>query len=98
MLVSLPLPPSNSALEFKRTTTSMSLADEKSIIREVDKIKNAKLQLEEYNSYERMVQEKKVSCIMLQGGNTMGGGGAVSCLYVVKTHLGCTSLLNTKPL
>jgi hypothetical protein len=39
----------------------MSLADEKSIIREVDKIKHAKLQLEEYNSYERMVQEKKVS-------------------------------------
>ena len=53
--------PSNSALEFKRTTTSMSLADEKTILREVDKIKTTKLQLEEYNSYERMVQEKKVS-------------------------------------
>lgn len=49
-----------SALEFKRTTNSMTLADEKLILKEIHVHQRTKTQLEDYNSYERKVQEKKV--------------------------------------
>jgi len=38
----------------------MTLTDEKLILRDIEKVKVVKMQLEEYNSYERKVQEKKV--------------------------------------
>jgi hypothetical protein len=49
-----------SALEFQRTTTSMSLSDEKALLREIEGLQRVKRQLEEYHANERDIQEKKV--------------------------------------
>jgi hypothetical protein len=57
----IPPPPPTRALEFKRTTTSMSLSEEKAILREIAQIKNVKSQLEHYNDFEDKIQDKKVS-------------------------------------
>jgi hypothetical protein len=38
----------------------MKLSDEKALLREIDKVKVMKIQLEDFNAYERKVQEKKV--------------------------------------
>lgn len=46
-------------LEYERTTTSLSLAKEKSILRQIDVIKRSKVQLEEYEEHEILIQEKK---------------------------------------
>ena len=56
-----PSPPTTRALEFKRTTTSMSLSEEKAILREIAQIKTVKSQLETYNDYENKIQDKKVN-------------------------------------
>mmetsp|Transcript_19497 Transcript_19497/g.28900 ORF Transcript_19497/g.28900 Transcript_19497/m.28900 type:complete len:1296 (-) Transcript_19497:52-3939(-) len=47
------------SLESKRTTSSMPLQEEKAILKEIHFLQRVKAQLEEYNLYERKVQEKK---------------------------------------
>jgi len=46
-------------LEFKRTTNSMDLSDEKLILREIQSIQKMKNVLHAYNAGERQIQEKK---------------------------------------
>lgn len=77
-----------STLEFKRTTNSMALSDEKLILREIQSVQRTKSQLEEYNSYERKVQEKKVRIVVLfvvlfVGWQKIRSMNAFQALYVV---------------
>eukprot|EP00566_Odontella_aurita_P003877 CAMPEP_0113591436 /NCGR_PEP_ID=MMETSP0015_2-20120614/37269_1 /TAXON_ID=2838 /ORGANISM="Odontella" /LENGTH=1296 /DNA_ID=CAMNT_0000497819 /DNA_START=165 /DNA_END=4055 /DNA_ORIENTATION=- /assembly_acc=CAM_ASM_000160 len=46
-------------LEYQRTRTSLSLSEEKLILRQKDSIKRSKIQLDEYSNHERGIQEKK---------------------------------------
>jgi len=46
-------------LEKKRTGSSLILSEEKKILRQIDIIEKAKIQLGEYNKHERSIQEKK---------------------------------------
>jgi len=46
-------------LEYHRTRTSLTLSDEKFILRSIDSIKRAKVQLDDFNDHERAIQDKK---------------------------------------
>lgn len=46
-------------LECTRTSTSLPLAEEKRILREIDQIKKSKIQVEENKGHELLIQEKK---------------------------------------
>lgn len=48
------------ALEYKLTTASWTLAEEKKFMREIDTLQKQKMLLEEFHQYEKIVQEKKV--------------------------------------
>jgi hypothetical protein len=48
------------ALEYKRTTTSWTLNEEKAILKEIHAIQKQKLLLEEFQDYEKKVLNKKV--------------------------------------
>jgi hypothetical protein len=48
------------AHERQRTTTSMSLKDEKDILRSIYKIQRQKKTLEEYQDYDVVLKQKKV--------------------------------------
>lgn len=50
----------NRALERKRTVTSVSLAEERQILKEISSIKRIKPQVEEYNKMDEQVQVVKV--------------------------------------
>lgn len=47
------------ALEFRRTTTSLVLAEEKDILRQIDFLKRSKALCEESRKHEQAIQEKK---------------------------------------
>jgi hypothetical protein len=47
-------------LERERTITSIPLAEELEILKQINFAKKSKLQLEEYNAIEKQIQEKKV--------------------------------------
>ena len=51
------------ALEHKRTITSVSLAEERQILKEINSLKRTKLQVEEYNKMDEQAQSMKVSMI-----------------------------------
>ena len=55
----------NRDLEKKRTRSSLILSEEKKILRQIDIIEKAKIQLGEYNKHERSIQEKKVRLILV---------------------------------
>lgn len=55
-----------SALEFKRTTSSLALAKEKDILRKIDSLKRAKMQVEERKQHEETIQEKKAELSALR--------------------------------
>jgi len=48
------------ALEYKRTVTSIPLAEERQILKEIHGIKRTKVQVEEYNKMENQIQSMKV--------------------------------------
>lgn len=48
------------ALEHKRTVTSISLAEERQILKEINGIKKAKIQAEDFNKMEEEIQVMKV--------------------------------------
>ena len=50
----------NSALERKRTITSISLSEEKQILKQIAGIKKTKTQVEEYNVHNKSIQDLKV--------------------------------------
>jgi uncharacterized coiled-coil DUF342 family protein len=50
-----------SALERKRTITSVPLAEERQILKEISKIKKSKLEVEAFLAHDKAVQETKVS-------------------------------------
>lgn len=54
------------ALEYKRTTTSWTLNEEKAILKEIHGIQKQKLLLEEYVDYEKKVLDKKVRTLTNQ--------------------------------
>jgi hypothetical protein len=56
----------SSALERKRTSTSIPLAEERQILYEINGIKKTKSKVEEYHSMEKQVQETKVRGQKLQ--------------------------------
>ena len=56
-------------LERQRTTTSVSLAEEKSILRQIDQIKKSKIQIEENVEHERAIQDKKTQIEALRTGS-----------------------------
>ena len=47
-------------LEKQRTITSMPLAEERQILKEINYTKKQKLQLDEYNAIDKEIQEKRV--------------------------------------
>ena len=49
-----------SALERKRTITSIPLSEERQILKQINGIKKSKTQVEEYNAYDKTVQGTKV--------------------------------------
>jgi uncharacterized coiled-coil DUF342 family protein len=49
------------ALERKRTITSVSIAEERQILKEIKVIQKSKTAVDEYNAYDKQVQETKVS-------------------------------------
>ena len=51
------------ALEHKRTITSVSLAEERQILKEINSLKRTKLQVEEYNKMDEQAQSMKVRMI-----------------------------------
>jgi uncharacterized coiled-coil DUF342 family protein len=48
-------------LERKRTITSVSIAEERQILKEIKVIQKSKTAVDEYNAYDKQVQETKVS-------------------------------------
>jgi hypothetical protein len=50
----------HSALERERTITSISLAEEREILKQINFVKKSELQIEEYNAIEKQIQEKRV--------------------------------------
>jgi hypothetical protein len=52
-----------SALERERTITSVSLAEERRILKEIHNMGKSKTQVEEYLNMEKQVQEKKVRVV-----------------------------------
>ena len=46
-------------LEKQRTITSMPLAEERQILKEINYTKKQKLQLDEYNAIDKEIQEKR---------------------------------------
>ena len=53
----------HSELETKRTSSSLRLAEEKAILREIAQIQKAKVAYEESRVHEKLIQEKKVSTV-----------------------------------
>ena len=51
-------------LEHKRTVTSISLAEERQILKEMNAVKKAKIKVEEFNKEEHEVQSMKVRRIL----------------------------------
>ena len=49
-----------SALERKRTITSVSLQEERQILKQINGTKKVITQVEEYNAYDKSVQDTKV--------------------------------------
>ena len=54
----------HSELEKQRTSSSLPLAQEKDILRQISQIKKAKVQYEENQVHEKAIQEKKV-CMLV---------------------------------
>ena len=48
------------ALEYKLTTASWTITEEKKFLREIDTLQKQKILLEEFQQYEQIVQQKKV--------------------------------------
>jgi len=53
-------------LEFKRTTTSWTLPEERLILKDIHTIQKQKLMVEEYNAYEQKVKDKKAELATLR--------------------------------
>lgn len=51
----------NSALERERTITSIPLAEERQILKEINSVKKSQLQIAEYDAIEKQIEEKRVS-------------------------------------
>lgn len=51
----------SSALERKRTITSIPLAEERQILKEIAAVKRSKSQVDEYHEMEKHIQDVKVS-------------------------------------
>lgn len=51
---------SHSDLERRRTTTSLPLAEEKDILRQISMIERTLIQIEENQDHECLIQQKKV--------------------------------------
>ncbi len=51
-------------LEHKRTVTSISLAEERQILKEINAVKKTKIKVEEFNKEEHEVQSMKVRRIL----------------------------------
>lgn len=56
----------HSALEFKRTTSSLKLAEEKELLRQIDALKRSKMLVEERKRHEETIQEKKLELTELR--------------------------------
>jgi hypothetical protein len=50
----------HSALERERTITSIPLAEELAILKQINIVKKSKLQIDECNAIEKQIQEKRV--------------------------------------
>lgn len=83
-------------LETRRTTSSLSLSEEKDILRQIASIKRAKIQLEEFKGHEKNIQDKKNELNELR--NVLRGSiaqiaeldGALSKVELAK-RLGCST-------
>jgi len=59
LLINMSFSVLHSALEFKRTTSSLVLAEEKDILRQIDSLSRQKTQCVEREKHEKLIQEKK---------------------------------------
>jgi len=83
-------------LEYRRTTSSLSLSEEKKLLRQIDIIRKEKKVLEEYHVHEQAIQEKKNEISLLRDSlRTISAAiaeleSALSKVELAK-RLGCTT-------
>ena len=73
----------NSALERKRTITSISLSEEKQILKQIAGIKKTKTQVEEYNVHNKSIQDLKVCVANVEWCNLKKKVVQCCCGYLV---------------